>query len=850
MPVTIGRKSRLIMKIRERSLSGTKSAEIQQYEVEHRKTARKIAAEGMVLLKNINDLLPIPRSKKIALYGAGAVITIKGGMGSGDVNSRDVVSVYMGLKNAGYYITTAQWLQNYEQKYKEARFAWRQIIWDKEDSYLAEQKLNLFRAYSSTPFSIPSGDIPLKTDTDTAVFVLSRNAGEGKDRLYEEGDYFITKEEEVILEEICKLYPHVLLMLNIGGIMDLGFADKYPQIEAILNIHQPGMEGGNAVADILCGAVTPSGKLTDSWAFQYEDYPSSQNFSHNDGNVDFEEYKEGIYVGYRYFDTYDVPVRYGFGYGLSYTTFDICVKGISQREFGTDRAEIIVNAVVKNTGKKYAGKETVQIYICPPQEKAAKEYRKLAGFGKTGLLAPGEEESINVAIPVTTLAFFEEESGEWIIEKGVYGIFAGNSLLSSELSAAIQVSEDLILARTEHVCVLKKMIAELNGNKESADKKREIWEKRAAEVPSISINSCDIMTEEYKYTSSYHDMPHEVRDFVDTLTEEQLILLATGNIEKAQGAVIGSAGINVPGSAAETSDCAIEKGLPPIVLADGPAGLRLNQTYQEKNGEILPSPRGMSMENGFLCREETSKEGNTYYQYCTAFPVGTMLAQSWDVKLMEELGAVVAEEMKEFNITLWLAPGMNIHRNPLCGRNFEYYSEDPVVSGQMAAAVTKGVQSIKGYGTTIKHFACNNQEDNRMGADSIIGERALREIYLKGFEIAVKESAPMSIMTSYNLVNGIHAANSYDLCTKIARNEWKYKGVFMTDWTTTMQGDSCTASGCMRAGNDLVMPGCAADHENIREELKQGSLDIQDLKRSVARLVNTVWQSAVYEKSL
>lgn len=281
-------------------------------------------------------------------------------------------------------------------------------------------------------------------------------------------------------------------------------------------------------------------------------------------------------------------------------------------------------------------------------------------------------------------------------------------------------------------------------------------------------------------------------------------------------------------------------------MADGPAGLRLNKTYQVKDGEILPNPHGMAMEDGFLCRESIKSEGDTYYQFCTAFPVGTLLAQSWDVSLLEKCGAAVAEEMEEFNVTLWLAPGMNIHRNPLCGRNFEYYSEDPVVSGCMAAAITKGVQSKKGYGTTIKHFACNSQEDNRMGSDSVLGERTLREIYLKGFEIAIKESNPMSVMTSYNLVNGIHAANHYDLCTKILRNEWNYKGLVMTDWTTTMQGDGCTAAGCMRAGNDIVMPGCAKDHENIRQELANGSLDIRELKRSVARLVNIVWQSDRY----
>ena len=252
------------MEIRKRNLTGTKSPEVRTYEIENRKTARKAAAEGMVLLKNENNLLPIEKSRRIALYGAGAVVTIKGGMGSGDVNSRECVSIYQGLVNAGYTITTEKWIHDYEQEYDKARLKWRQEIWDKEDTYPEGERLSFFKAYSSTPFQIPAGEMPDQTKTDTAIFVLSRNAGEGKDRLYQEGDYFITEKEEAILAEICRLYPHVLLALNIGGIMDLNFADKYQEIEAILYVQQPGMEGGNAVADVISGTVTPSGKMTDT----------------------------------------------------------------------------------------------------------------------------------------------------------------------------------------------------------------------------------------------------------------------------------------------------------------------------------------------------------------------------------------------------------------------------------------------------------------------------------------------------------------------------------------------------------------------------------------------------------
>ncbi len=844
-------------KIKQRRFSGTTSAEIRDYELRNRQAARKFAAEGMVLLKNEADVLPLSKEADIALYGPGAVNTIKGGMGSGDVNSRETVSIYQGLKNAGYRITTVDWLENYAEEYKNARLAWRQQIWDKEDSFPEDMRLRLFTAYSTTPFVIPTGAAPAKTETDTAVYVLSRNAGEGKDRLLEGGDYFLSEEEEQNIAEVCALYKKVVLLLNVGGVIDLSFVDRHPEIKSILLVQQPGMEAGNAVADVLSGAVTPSGKLTDTWALDYQDYPSSKTFSHNDGDVDHEEYNEGIYVGYRYFDTFDVNCRYGFGYGLSYTTFAVTFAGIEKQPSAAGGTDFLIRASVKNTGA-YAGKEVVQVYVCPPQDRLAKEYRRLVGFAKTDLLAPGEEQELQIRIPCTYLTSFDEQTGEWLMEKGLYGIFVGNSLEDARPAAGVEVDADLVFSETEHICPTENAVEELVHDTAALQKKRAVW---MGELPSdtvVKLEKTDICQEHFTYSPAYDDMPQEVRDFVDTLSEEQLILLATGNVGKAQGAApskdkqqkgvaIGAAGISVPGSAAETSDCAEKNGLAPIVLADGPAGLRLNQYYNVKEGEILPSPRSMALEGGFLCREEGPTEGDRYYQYCTAFPVGTLLAQSWDEELVKEFGQCVAEEMAEFAVTLWLAPGMNIHRNPLCGRNFEYYSEDPVLSGKIAAATTRGVQSVKGCGTTIKHFACNSQEDNRMGSDSALNERALREIYLKGFEIAVKESDPMSIMTSYNLINGIHAANNYDLCTKVARNEWNYKGVIMTDWTTTMRDDSCTAAGCMRAGNDLVMPGCDNDHDNIRQELADGTLDMADLKRSIARLVNIVWQSDLYE---
>ncbi len=834
------------MIIKPRTYTGTTSTEPRAYEIKHRKLARRAAAEGMVLLEN-NGVLPLPRNKDIALYGSGAIYTVKGGTGSGDVNVRDVVSVYEGLKNSGYRITTEDWINSYKAIYEKARLKWRDIIWEKEDAMSSDNVHAIFTAYAETPFKMPVGEVPTKTDTDTAIYVLSRIAGEGIDRRFEKGDYLLSDEEEEFIKTLCGLYQDVIIILNTGGIVDLSFLDKYEQIKAVIYMHQPGMEAGNALADIVSGNVVPSGKLTDTWPVDYHDCPSAGTFSHNDNDTEKERYTEGIYVGYRYFDSFEKETRYCFGYGLSYTDFELDEARVSiSREDGGSQINVIVP--VKNVGSIYAGKDVVQIYCALPQENKDKEYRRFVGFAKTGLLSPGETEEVVISFSPDALSYFDEEKHAWMIERGVYGVFIGESLDDSKLKASVNVKEDIVLSEVETICPLKDNLNELRADKDRVDRRRSLWIGRCTELPSITIEGRDIKKETYIYGPSYGDMPNEVEKFVDGLSTEQLIFLCTGNVAKGQGATIGSAGITVPGSAAETSDCAEAQGLAPIVLADGPAGLRLKKTYQVENGSIVPTPFDMALEGGFLCRNLPESKGTVYYQYCTAFPVGTLLAQTFDTDILFQVGRAVAEELREFGVTLWLAPGMNIHRDPLCGRNFEYYSEDPLLSGLSAAAITDGVQSIRGFGTTIKHFACNSQEDNRKGSDSILSERALREIYVKGFEIAVKRSHPYAIMTSYNLINGVHAANNYDLCTKLARNEWGYRGVIMTDWTTTLDDPTCTASGCIKAGNDIVMPGSEEDHKDIKRALDKGEVDLKDLKRSVARLVNTVWQSDNYIK--
>ena len=831
--------------LKERTFSGSTNPEIQQWETEHRKLARRAAAEGIVLLKNKEGILPLKAGSTVALYGAGAGKTIKGGTGSGDVNEREKVSICQGMKNAGFQITTEDWINGYDKIYDQARQDWKKDILSRTGE--GADTMDFFSVYSTTPFIMPAGD-PIRKpaegeNTDTAIYVLSRIAGEGADRTADKGDYYLKDEEHQMLADICAYYRDVIVVINAGAQVDLSFMDEFKNIKALLTIVQPGMEGGNAFADVVSGKVTPSGKLTDTWAYKYEDYPNSETFSHNNGNVETEVYKEGIYVGYRYFDTFGVSVRYGFGFGLSYTEFEIsdyCLENVSDEK-------ITISASVKNTGK-VSGKEVVQIYVSLPGVILEKEARRLCAYAKTSELKPGESEKVSLVIDMDQLTSYDEKRAAWILEGGFYGIWVGNSLASAKLCAGVKLDKEVISCQVKNLFSLKQKLEEKTqeaGITSTREKEAEQL-ALAKNMMVAELHADDFITEVIEYQKNSALYEKEAMDFVDTLSEEEMIDLAAGDPGKAQGGNLGAAGISVPGSAGETHRCAIDKGLASIVLADGPAGLRLMKYYHVNNGSIVSMPFEFSLEGGLFYDDSKELPGERYYQYCTAIPVGTLLAQTWNQKLIREVGAMIGTEMEYFGVTLWLAPGMNIHRNPLCGRNFEYYSEDPYVSGTIAAAMTEGVQSNYGCGTTIKHFACNNQEDNRMGSDSVVSERALREVYLKGFEIAVRQSQPMSIMTSYNLINGVHAANNYDLCTETARNEWGFKGMIMTDWTTTEHGDNCTASGCMRAGNDLVMPGCFGDHDNMHRELAAGTLDMEDLKACIARLVSVIWNSNQY----
>ena len=773
------------------------------------------------LKSDTGGVLPLSTASAIALLGSGAEKTIKGGIGSGDVNNRENISIYQGMKEAGVTITSEDWLEDYEERYKNARNVWKEKIL--ED---AKHVDNPFDAYASNPFILPEGravaakDI---ADAKAAVYVLSRISGEGKDRRRVKGDYYLSEREAADLFFLNEKKIPVILLLNAGGPIELtDILENTENIKAILNISQPGQESGYAVADILLGNCVPSAKLTATWARRYEDCPFAEDYSYLNGNLDTEEYKEGIFVGYRYFDSFGKKPLFPFGFGLSYTEFKIEFKGIE-----TSEKELAVEMKVTNIGDTYAGKEVVQIYASLPQTEVKKEYRRLVGYAKTKLLQPGEAETLRITVGQKELAYFSEEKHQWIVEKGTYGIWTGNSSASLEYSSTVKVEQSVSL---EDTCVLEN----------TAEIEEELWKTYECRKTTADNSHCIVFTphpEEKKiYRSAY----------ATEQVAEDLLPLLYGNIAETTS-TLGAAGIRVPGTAGETTEGLLDKyGIPSLIMADGPAGIRLQQHYEVDRATDTVYGIGVlgALENGFLVDREEHEGADQYYQYCTAFPVGTVMAQTWNRDLMQRFGEAVALEMEAFHVNLWLAPGLNIQRNPLCGRNFEYYSEDPFLSGTLAASVTKGVQSHKGCGVTIKHFACNNQEDNRMGVDVKISERTLREIYLRGFEIAVKEGQPTAIMSSYNLVNGVHAANSKDLCTRIARTEWGFDGVIMSDWNTTVPEDGSVAWKCAAAGNDIIMPGNAEDAESIRNAYRNGDLTEEEIRSCAGRILELISQLA------
>ena len=811
------------------------SNEVTQREKENLLTAYKAACEAIVLLKN-DGMLPLA-TKKVALYGPGASMTIKGGTGSGEVNERHSVTVLEGLENRGFKITTKKWISDFEENYKEAEAAYKEEKKKRVNILKLDSIMNMLFDNFRAPVGreITDEDVT-SSDTNVCIYVLSRQAGEGGDRKAEKGDMLLTDEEAKAIRFCAEKYEKFLLVVNCGSSIDMSFADEIPGINAILYLCQLGTEGGHAFADVISGNVTPSGKLSDTWAKKYEDIPFANEYSYLNGDLENEYYKEGIYVGYRYFDSFGVKPAYPFGYGLSYADFSIHSAGVNVK--GT---KVEARALVSNIGTKYSGKEVAQLYISAPNGKIHKEYQSLVVFGKTKILQPGEKEYLDLSFDMRSVASYREEDGCYVLEAGSYILRLGNSSRDTMPIAVLSLDRECIVSRHDHICVSESKIEELTT---SGYPSEDIY----AAVPRLEISADSFETVCHNYYTPEICTDTKVRHFLDQQTLKDMVDIVVGI-----GMFGGETRFNLPGSVGNTTSKFWDKGLANVALCDGPAGLRIQKrSTVDKKGKVKPVDLALSIFEAFPGFVKNIMTGNpekdtVIYQYTTAFPVANALAQTWNKELMYDIGYAIFREMKEYGCTFWLAPALNIHRNPLCGRNFEYFSEDPYLTGVMAACITKGVQQEDGFYVTAKHYACNNQEENRNKVSSNLSERALREIYLRGFEICVRQGGAKSIMTSYNRINGEYAVNSYDLCTKVLRNEWGFDGVVMTDWFSTNKGLGSNAMA-MKAGNDLIMPGGGYFKKEILQGVKSGIISEDDVRRCCGNVIKAIMSSATQKE--
>ena len=758
---------------------------------EHIELSRSAATEGMVLLKN-NGALPLTKNSTVALFGKATIEYIKGGGGSGDVHCPYIRNIYEGFSEKenenkiNIYKPLVEFYKDYVKKESVNVLTQEQINarWDIVNNmdFCTERDdmtYDTFAAMHVKEAEVPDSLIVSASENaDTAIITISRFSAEGVDRRPIKGDYYLSDLETSLIDRCTELFKKVIIVINSGAVIDCEYFADNDKIDAVLFAWQGGMEGGSAIADILTGDVNPSGKLTDTIVKSYDHCPTKDDFWECFDHLD---YSDDIYVGYRYFET--IPgakeyVRYPFGFGLSYTSFELS-ELLTFRH--NNKINIVLN--VTNTGK-CAGKEVIQVYYSAPDGRLGKPAKCLAAFKKTKLLKPGETETLHLSFPVSQMASFDDlgklQRSAYVLEKGSYKFFVGTSVRDLIVSDyALAIEEDT---------VVEQLSSQMRPFK---------LEKRM--LSDASFEKLEISDEEYFYginqeteaskpeNDTVFDKVYDgisMAEFVKQLTIDELAYLVGGQ----------------PPTGVANTGCfgGLERlRIPAVPTADGPAGLRLDP----KTG--IPT---------------------------TAWPCATLLACTWNTDLIEKVGEGGGSELRENNLGVWLAPALNIHRDPLCGRNFEYYSEDPLVAGKCAAAAVRGIQSQK-VAVSIKHFACNNKEANRFACDSRISERALREIYLKGFEICVKEADPWTIMSSYNLINGLHTSESYELLTEILRNEWGFKGMVVTDW-----GVKNRPVVEVKAGNDMKMH-CGYPDE-LKEAYEKGELTRADLELCVSRILD------------
>lgn len=775
--------------------------------------SRNAAREGMVLLKNENNVLPLSLGQKVVLMGKGTADYVKGGGGSGDV----VVD---------YSMTLADGMREKMAKGKVQVFD--ELIDFYVDNIWAQYNSGCVPGLTSEP-EIPADLLERAREfSDTVIVSISRFSGEGWDRtsvgeadirreygfwegedrdvnlanqIFERGDFYLSKAEEKMIETAKKNFTHVIVVMNVGGMVDSEWFYQDDRIEAVLMAWQGGIEGGGAAADIICGDANPSGHLTDTFAKSLEDYPSSAEFHKS---ADYVEYTDDIYVGYRYFET--IPgaaerVNYPFGFGLSYTNFEIALDNAMVKD-----QQIIFEVLVRNAGN-VAGKEVVQIYASAPQGKLGKAKKVLVGFTKTFFLDPGERQLIKVPVDIKNLASYDDQGlvqkSAWVLEKGKYRFYVGENVRDAgEIEFIYEVTEDRVLEqlseRLKPYGLTKRMLADGTFQEVQVEEKPQDpcgFERQdplslEGVLPIVRGESgkslLRMQMEKKPQLIDVYKGKMSLDDFLIQLPLQNRIDLLGGQPNTGLANTFGI------GNQAEY-------GIPNVMTADGPAGLRV-----------------------------TADSGVT----TTAWPCATMLACSWNTELVEWVGSSAALEVKENNIGMWLTPACCIHRSPLCGRNFEYYSEDPFLSGKIGAAMVNGIQS-EHIAASPKHFAANNKETNRKASDSIVSERALREIYLKQFEIIVKESDPWTIMSSYNLLNGTHTSESYDLLTGILREEWGFQGMVTTDWWSL--GEHYLET---KAGNDLKMANGYPDR--VKKAYEMGLISEEEINLAVKNILGLI----------
>ncbi len=716
---------------------------------------RKAAAESAVLLRN-NGVLPFKKNSRVAVFGRVQRDWFFTGYGSGgDVKKPYGVNLIDGLKGCDELVPDSELAEIYENWCRENPVD--HGVWGHWPRFYPEMELSAELVKK------------VRERNDRAVYVIGRSSGEDRENALEKGSWYVTDEERTALHRICEQFDDVTLLLNIGSITDMSWLREFgSKIGAVMIVWQGGMESGNAVADLLCGKSVPCGKLTDTVAISYEDYPSAENF----GTLKFNNYAEDIYVGYRWFETFAKDrVLYPFGFGLSYTHFRTDFVWAQQNENG-----VTLKCITENTGE-YCGKQVIQVYISKPCGELGNPARELVAFAKTKLLAPGESEETEIFVPTERFYSYDDNGASgfafsYVTEKGRYTLSIGENVREAKDVWSYYQSETVQTLPLEQTCAPQTDFDRVVNTENGLEMKPVT--KRGYNLKNIiaeNIGNGAVQTGD-KGISLFdvRDGKATLEEFVSQLSLDELEAISRGDYK--MDSPLGAKGN--AGAMGGVLESLRAKGVPPMITTDGPSGIRL-------------------------------------LAYCSLIPNGTALASTFNTELVEQVYAKIGEELKEKGSDILLAPGMNIHRNPLCGRNFEYYSEDPVLTGFIGAAAVKGVQK-NGRSACPKHFACNNQEVNRTGNDSRLSERALREIYLKGFEICVKEAKPDTIMTSYNKINGVWGHYNYELCERILRGEWGFDGLVMTDWW--MRASKSPEFPKMRnqayrvrAGVNVLMPG-------------------------------------------